>query len=114
MFKRACMSASWAGLVSAQRRHAAARGRRAGAQIGTLLAGTGAKNLPNLNNLAMQLRKVCCHPVRAPARAPSSICMDQVRPRTSRAHRGRAVLAHNHGSHWPDSHRRMVGVHNLL
>jgi hypothetical protein len=67
------MSASLAGLVPAQRRHAAAQGRRAGAQIGTLLAGTGAKNLPNLNNLAMQLRKVCCHPVRAPARAPSSV-----------------------------------------
>ncbi|KAK9833308.1 hypothetical protein WJX81_005199 [Elliptochloris bilobata] len=31
-------------------------------RIGALLAGTGAKNLPNLNNLAMQLRKVCCHP----------------------------------------------------
>ena len=27
----------------------------------------GAKNLPNLNNLAMELRKVCCHPVRSPA-----------------------------------------------
>ena len=31
-------------------------------QIGTLLAGTSQKNVPNLKNLAMELRKVCCHP----------------------------------------------------
>ena len=34
-------------------------------QIGSLLAGASNKNLPNLRNLAMELRKVCCHPVRA-------------------------------------------------
>ena len=33
-------------------------------QIGALLTGCNAKNLPNLRNLAMELRKVCCHPVR--------------------------------------------------
>jgi len=33
-------------------------------QIGALLTGCSAKNLPNLRNLAMELRKVCCHPVR--------------------------------------------------
>ncbi|KAH7617240.1 putative Chromodomain-helicase-DNA-binding protein 7 [Nannochloris sp. 'desiccata'] len=31
-------------------------------QIGTLLAGASQKNVPNLKNLAMELRKVCCHP----------------------------------------------------
>jgi superfamily II DNA or RNA helicase len=31
-------------------------------QIGTLLAGVSNKNVPNLRNLAMELRKVCCHP----------------------------------------------------
>ncbi|KAL3151223.1 hypothetical protein ABBQ38_013064 [Trebouxia sp. C0009 RCD-2024] len=31
-------------------------------QIGALLTGCSAKNLPNLRNLAMELRKVCCHP----------------------------------------------------
>ena len=31
-------------------------------QIGTLLGGSGQKNVPNLRNLAMELRKVCCHP----------------------------------------------------
>lgn len=31
-------------------------------QIGTLLAGASNKNVPNLKNLAMELRKVCCHP----------------------------------------------------
>jgi len=30
--------------------------------IGTLMAGAASKNLPNLRNLAMELRKVCCHP----------------------------------------------------
>lgn len=28
-----------------------------------LLAGASSKNLPNMRNLAMELRKVCCHPV---------------------------------------------------
>ncbi len=28
-----------------------------------LLAGASSKNMPNLRNLAMELRKVCCHPV---------------------------------------------------
>lgn len=32
-----------------------------------LLAGASWKNLPNLRNLAMELRKVCCHPVSAAA-----------------------------------------------
>ena len=31
-------------------------------QIGTLLGGAAQKNAPNLKNLAMELRKVCCHP----------------------------------------------------
>lgn len=31
--------------------------------IGTLLSGASNKNLPNMRNLAMELRKVCCHPV---------------------------------------------------
>ncbi|KAL4423047.1 hypothetical protein ABPG77_002081 [Micractinium sp. CCAP 211/92] len=30
-------------------------------EIGTLLAGASSKNLPNMRNLAMELRKVCCH-----------------------------------------------------
>jgi hypothetical protein len=38
-------------------------------QIGALLSGCNAKNLPNLRNLAMELRKVCCHPVRHAAQA---------------------------------------------
>ncbi len=33
-------------------------------EIGTLLAGASSKNMPNLRNLCMELRKVCCHPVR--------------------------------------------------
>ena len=33
----------------------------------------GAKNLPNLNNLAMELRKVCCHPVRSPSSGVAGI-----------------------------------------
>jgi SNF2 family DNA or RNA helicase len=33
-------------------------------QIGTLLMGSKNAQLPNLRNLAMELRKVCCHPVR--------------------------------------------------
>lgn len=31
-------------------------------QIATLLAGTTSKNLPQMRNLAMELRKLCCHP----------------------------------------------------
>ena len=34
------------------------------AQIGALLGGVSTKNAPQLQNLAMELRKVCCHPVR--------------------------------------------------
>jgi hypothetical protein len=30
--------------------------------IATLLSGASHKNLPNMRNLAMELRKVCCHP----------------------------------------------------
>ena len=33
-------------------------------QIGALLGGGKQTQLPNLRNLAMELRKVCCHPVR--------------------------------------------------
>ena len=33
-------------------------------QIGALLGGVSTKNAPQLQNLAMELRKVCCHPVR--------------------------------------------------
>ena len=32
-------------------------------QIGALMAGASAKNMPNMRNLAMELRKLCCHPV---------------------------------------------------
>ena len=32
-------------------------------QIGTLLTGVKNANLPGLKNLAMELRKLCCHPV---------------------------------------------------
>jgi chromodomain-helicase-DNA-binding protein 7 len=32
-------------------------------QIGALLAGVSSKNLPGMRNLAMELRKLCCHPV---------------------------------------------------
>lgn len=32
-------------------------------QIGALLGGGSSKNLPNMRNLAMELRKLCCHPV---------------------------------------------------
>jgi hypothetical protein len=32
-------------------------------QIGALLGGGSNKNLPNMRNLAMELRKLCCHPV---------------------------------------------------
>lgn len=31
--------------------------------LSQLLAGATTKNMPNLRNLAMELRKVCCHPV---------------------------------------------------
>lgn len=31
-------------------------------QIGALLGGSSAKNIPALRNVAMELRKVCCHP----------------------------------------------------
>lgn len=34
-------------------------------QIGTLLGGVSNKNLPGMRNLAMELRKLCCHPVSA-------------------------------------------------
>jgi hypothetical protein len=34
-----------------------------GKQIGALLAGASTKTMPQLRNLAMELRKVCCHPV---------------------------------------------------
>lgn len=34
-------------------------------QIGALLGGASNKNLPNMKNLAMELRKLCCHPVSA-------------------------------------------------
>jgi len=33
-------------------------------QIGALLGGGSNKNLPGMRNLAMELRKLCCHPVR--------------------------------------------------
>jgi chromodomain-helicase-DNA-binding protein 7 len=33
-------------------------------QIGALLGGVASKNLPGMRNLAMELRKLCCHPVR--------------------------------------------------
>jgi hypothetical protein len=33
-------------------------------QISALLGGATAKNMPQMRNLAMELRKVCCHPVR--------------------------------------------------
>jgi hypothetical protein len=36
-------------------------------QIGALLAGVSSKNLPGKRNLAMELRKLCCHPVGAPS-----------------------------------------------
>jgi SNF2 family DNA or RNA helicase len=32
-------------------------------QIGALMAGASIKNMPNMRNLAMELRKLCCHPV---------------------------------------------------
>jgi hypothetical protein len=32
-------------------------------QIGSLLGGGAQKNLPGMRNLAMELRKLCCHPV---------------------------------------------------
>jgi hypothetical protein len=32
-------------------------------QIGALLGGGSNKNLPSMRNLAMELRKLCCHPV---------------------------------------------------
>lgn len=35
-------------------------------QIGTLLKGNKQSQLPQLRNLCMELRKVCCHPVRPP------------------------------------------------
>jgi hypothetical protein len=34
-----------------------------GKQIGSLLSGGASKNLPGMRNLAMELRKLCCHPV---------------------------------------------------
>ena len=36
-----------------------------GGQIGALLGGGSNKALPQMRNLAMELRKLCCHPVRA-------------------------------------------------
>lgn len=38
-------------------------------QIGALLGGGSNKNLPSMRNLAMELRKLCCHPVRLVATA---------------------------------------------
>ncbi len=38
-----------------------------GKQIGALLGGGSSKSMPQLRNLAMELRKVCCHPVSAQA-----------------------------------------------
>lgn len=35
-------------------------------QITSLLSHSKKAELPNLRNLAMELRKVCCHPVRSP------------------------------------------------
>ena len=48
-----------------------------------LLAGASSKNLPSMRNLAMELRKLCCHPVsaaRARTRRPPSA---RARPPTS-------------------------------
>lgn len=49
-------------------------------QIGDLLTGCSAKNMPNLRNLAMELRKVCCHPVRLVPSCPRTtyMCMSQI------------------------------------
>lgn len=49
----------WVELTAEQRAYYKAIYER---QIGTLMAGSAPKNLPNMRNLAMELRKVCNHP----------------------------------------------------
>lgn len=44
-------------------------------QIGALLGG-GNKNLPNMRNLAMELRKLCCHPVSCAGRCSTVLALD--------------------------------------
>ena len=51
----------WVELTAAQRTYYRALFE---GSIGTLMAGATPKNTPNLRNLAMELRKLCCHPVR--------------------------------------------------
>lgn len=50
----------WVELTPEQRRYYKALYAQ---QIGALLGGS--KNLPGMRNLAMELRKLCCHPVSA-------------------------------------------------
>ncbi|GLC56571.1 hypothetical protein PLESTB_001122300 [Pleodorina starrii] len=50
----------WVELTAAQRAYYRALYE---GQIGALLGGASAKNLPGMRNLAMELRKLCCHPV---------------------------------------------------
>ncbi|WIA09219.1 hypothetical protein OEZ85_008629 [Tetradesmus obliquus] len=49
----------WVELTQEQRRYYRALYAK---QIGSLLQGVAAKNLPGMRNLAMELRKLCCHP----------------------------------------------------
>lgn len=51
----------WVELTSLQRQYYRAVYE---GQIGALLGGPGVKSLPGMRNLAMELRKLCCHPVR--------------------------------------------------
>lgn len=44
-------------------------------QIGALLGGGSNKNLPSMRNLAMELRKLCCHPVGLVATAVLGGCV---------------------------------------
>lgn len=50
----------WVELTAEQRRYYRALYSQ---QIGALLGGGSSKNLPGMRNLAMELRKLCCHPV---------------------------------------------------
>ncbi|KAL6771482.1 hypothetical protein ACKKBG_A26555 [Auxenochlorella protothecoides x Auxenochlorella symbiontica] len=49
----------WVELTTTQRAYYRAMYEK---QIGVLLQGAAPRNLPNLKNLAMELRKICCHP----------------------------------------------------
>jgi chromodomain-helicase-DNA-binding protein 7 len=49
-------------------------------QIGALLGGASTKTMPQLRNLAMELRKVCCHPVSGGGPSGARLSCGSLRP----------------------------------